>query len=195
MKLDFDFFDIAENQAAESGKVLISEPFLEDNYFKRSVVYLTEHNDNASIGFVLNKSLKMTVNEVISDFPKAEFQVSIGGPVNTNSIHYLHRIGDMIPESLHVKNGIFWGGDFEALKNLVLSGEVKNEDIRFFLGYSGWGEHQLNDELKAKAWLVGEISPELIMKGGDNSFWTEVVSKFDAKYKAWANFPDHPGLN
>ena len=195
MKLDFDFFDIAENQTAESGKVLISEPFLEDNYFKRSVVYLTEHNNSASIGFVLNKSLKMTVNEVINDFPEADFQVSIGGPVSTNSIHYLHRIGDMIPESLHVKNGIFWGGDFEALKNLVLSGEVKNEDVRFFLGYSGWGEHQLDDELKAKAWLVGDISPELIMKGGDSSLWTEVVSKFDVKYKAWANFPDHPGLN
>jgi putative transcriptional regulator len=195
MKLDFDFFDIAENQTAESGKVLISEPFLEDNYFKRSVVYLTEHNENASIGFVLNKTLKMGINEVISDFPETDFHVSIGGPVSTNSIHYLHTIGEMIPESVHVKNGIFWGGDFDALKKMITDGNVKPEEVRFFLGYSGWGENQLDDELKAKAWLVGDISSELIMKGGDSSFWTEVVSKSDAKYKAWANFPDHPGLN
>lgn len=195
MDLNFDFFDISGNQIAESGKILISEPFLEDSYFKRSVVYLTEHNESASIGFVLNKALDMKVNEVIDDFPDVDFHVSLGGPVSTNSIHYLHTLGDLVPESILVNDGIFWGGDFEALKNLILAGQVKKSQLRFFLGYSGWGEHQLQDELKVNAWLVGDIKSDLVMRGGSAEFWTEILSGFEDKYRAWANFPDHPGLN
>ncbi|MCF8224506.1 MAG: YqgE/AlgH family protein [Bacteroidales bacterium] len=195
MNLDFDFFNIANNKVVENGRVLISEPFLSDNYFRRSVVYLTEHSDTATVGFVLNKALNMKISEVLDDFPRIDFQVSLGGPVSTNTIHYLHTLGDSIPESVHVKDGIFWGGDFEVMKSLVRSGEVKNDQLRFFLGYSGWGEKQLEGELELNAWLVGDIPSGLVMKGGSAEFWTDILSNLDAKYKAWANFPDDPGLN
>lgn len=193
--MDFDFFDIAENQVPEMGRILISEPFLSDNYFRRSVVYLTEYNASASIGFVLNKSLNMKINEVIEDFPDVDLTISLGGPVSTDTIHYIHTLGDLIPESIHIKDNIFWGGDFKEMKSLFLQKKVEKNQIRFFLGYSGWGEGQLEQELKQNAWLIGDIPSNLIMKGGSSEFWTEILSGFEAKYKAWANFPDDPGLN
>ena len=134
MEFNIDFFHIANNKIAEKGRVLISEPFLADNYFRRSVVYLTEHSEEGSLGFVLNKSLDMKVSDVIKDFPEADFPVSVGGPVNTNTVHYLHTLGEQVPQSVHVKDGIFWGGDFEIIKTWIRKGEVEPHEIRFCLG-------------------------------------------------------------
>jgi putative transcriptional regulator len=195
MSLNIDFFQISNNKVAERGRVLISEPFLSDNYFRRSVVYLTEHSDTGSIGFVLNKALEMRISDVLDNFPEVEFPLSLGGPVNTNTVHYLHTLGDEIPESVHVKDGIFWGGDFDAMKTLVEDGRATNANLRFFLGYSGWTEMQLEGELELNAWLIGEIPPHLVMKGGSTDFWTSTLEGLDAKYKAWANFPEDPGMN
>lgn len=195
MSLNYDFFHIANEKVAEGGRVLISEPFLSDQYFRRSVVYLTEHSEKGSVGFVLNKTLDMRIADVINDFPDLDFPVTLGGPVSTNTVHYLHTLGDEIPESVHVKEGIFWGGDFEVMKALVKSGRATRKNLRFFLGYSGWTENQLEGELEMNAWLVGEIPPALVMKGGSTEFWTDTLSQLDEKYKVWANFPDDPGLN
>ncbi len=195
MGLNYDFFHIANDKVAEGGRVLISEPFLSDKYFRRSVVYLTEYSEKGSVGFVLNKTLDMRISDVISDFPTVDFPVTLGGPVSTNTVHYLHTLGDEIPESVHVKEGVFWGGDFQMMKALVKAGRATRENLRFFLGYSGWTENQLDGELEMNAWLVGEIPPALVMKGGSAEFWTETLAGLDAKYKAWTNFPDDPGMN
>ncbi len=128
-------------------------------------------------------------------FPDVDFPVSIGGPVSTNTIHYLHTKGDDIPDSVHVKDGIFWGGDFDVVKELVRSGKIGKTDIRFFLGYAGWSEDQLDGEMDMNAWLVGEIPAKMVMDGQGPDFWTKMLSGFEPKYKAWANFPEDPGLN
>lgn len=195
MDLNFDFFNIVNKSLAEGGNVLISEPFLSDNYFRRSVVYLTEHSKEGSVGFVLNKSVDIKIADVISDFPAVDFPVSVGGPVNTNTVHYLHTRGDEIPESVHVKDGIFWGGDFDTIKAMIQAERINQNEIRFFLGYAGWSEEQLDGELEMNAWLLGEIPPKMVMEGMGPDFWTEMLSGFEPKYKAWANFPEDPGLN
>jgi putative transcriptional regulator len=195
MDLNIDFFHIKNTKVAEGGRVLVSEPFLADTYFRRSVVYLTEHNNQGSMGFVLNKALDIKVGDVIDDFPEGDFPVSVGGPVSTNTVHYLHTLGDAVPDSVHVKDGIFWGGDFEALKEQIRIGGAQPSDVRFFLGYSGWTENQLQGELDMHAWLIGEIPAHMVMKGFGADFWVTVLSRFEAKYKAWANFPQDPGLN
>ena len=195
MSLNIDFFKISNDKVAEAGRVLISEPFLRDQYFRRSVVYLTEHTQSGSVGFVLNKSLDMVIGDVIEDFPSVDFPISLGGPVSTNTVHYLHTLGDEIPESVHVKEGIFWGGDFEVMKTLVRAGIAHRDNLRFFLGYSGWSESQLDGELEMNAWLVGELKPDVVMKGGSTEFWTDTLAGLKEKYRAWANFPDDPGLN
>ncbi len=195
MDFNIDFFKIKNDKKVEQGRVLISEPFLEDAYFSRSVVLITEHSEEGTIGFVLNKPIEVKLNEVLQDFPVLNAGISLGGPVNTNTIHFLHTLGGNIPNSVEVKNNIYWGGDFAALKMMVDSGGVKNDQIRFFLGYSGWTANQLQQEIDENAWLVAEIDSALIMKNEKEVFWSDVLKQMDNKYKVWANFPDNPGLN
>jgi putative transcriptional regulator len=195
MELDFNIFKIEYNKVEpKKGRVLVSEPFLQDTYFKRSLVLLTEHSDEGAVGFVLNKPLEVKVNEVMNDFPISKASVSIGGPVSTNTIHYLHTLGDLIPNSVHVLGNIYWGGDFEAVKDMLRAGEISPEQIRFFLGYSGWHAGQLENELKQNSWLITEIKPLQIMKPKEN-IWKATLSQLGEKYRIWSDFPENPGLN
>ncbi len=195
MELDIDFFSIENNKVARQGRVLISEPFLNDTYFRRSVVLLTEHSEEGSVGFVLNKPVDLSVSDVLTDFPEIDTEVSIGGPVNTNTIHYIHTLGEAVPNSVQVFNNLYWGGDFEVIKEMIITGQIKGSEIRFFLGYAGWSPKQLDNELSENAWLVSEMKAEHIMQGPDDNLWKEILEKSGDKYKTWVNFPENPGLN
>ena len=195
MELDIDFFSIENNKVARQGRVLISEPFLNDTYFRRSVVLLTEHSEEGSVGFVLNKPVDLSVTDVLTDFPEIDTEVSIGGPVNTNTIHYLHTLGELIPNSVKVIKNLYWGGDFEVIKELISTGQIKGSEIRFFLGYAGWSPKQLDNELSENAWLVSEMKAAHIMQGPDDNLWKDILEKSGDKYKTWVNFPENPGLN
>ncbi|NJM17193.1 MAG: YqgE/AlgH family protein [Bacteroidales bacterium] len=108
MRFSYNFFEVEGTYAVPAkGKILISEPFLNDSYFKRSIVLLTEHSEDGAVGFVLNKPVSLKVNEIVRDFPYCSAPVSIGGPVSTNTVYYIHTLGDLIPESLPVTNKIF----------------------------------------------------------------------------------------
>ncbi len=196
MELDIDFFSIENNKVARQGRVLISEPFLNDTYFKRSVVLLTEHSEEGSVGFVLNKPVDLNVNDVLTDFPEVEAEISIGGPVNTNTIHYIHTLGERIPDSVKVLENLWWGGDFDTVKDHLVQGTIRPQQIRFFLGYAGWSPKQLENELSENAWLVSEMKPEHIMQGPDDNLWREILEKSgDKKYRTWVNFPENPSMN
>jgi len=195
MQLDFDFFKVEnENMTPEQGRVLISEPLLNDSYFKRSVVLLTEYSGDGAVGFVLNKPIDLPINEVIDDFPKFNATIYVGGPVAKDSIHFLHTLPDLIPNSIHVKDNIYWGGDFERIKELVSEGLIKPSQIRFFLGYSGWSPKQLDEEIENNAWLISEINSEKIMQP-DHSLWTKTLEELGEKYRIWTNCPENPSLN
>ncbi len=195
MELDINIFKIEYNKVApKKGRVLVSEPFLKDTYFKRSLVLLTEHSSDGAVGFVLNKPLEIKASEVINDFPKFGASVSIGGPVSTNTIHYLHTVGNLIPNSVHIIENVYWGGNFEIMKELVSSGELNAIQIRFFLGYSGWQAGQLENELDQNSWLVTEINQSQIMNVSDN-LWKNTVNQLGEKYKIWQNYPENPSLN
>jgi len=195
MDLDYSFFETENNIAPAKGKVLISEPFLQDNYFKRSIVLLTEYSPEGAVGFVLNKPVDLQANEVINDFPETDALVSIGGPVNTDTLHYLHTLGDIVPNSIKVLENIYWGGDFEVIKKLVQSGNLGKEQVRFFLGYSGWHAHQLDDELAENSWVISELDPVEIMAPVSKHFWKATLKKMGKKYEMWANFPENPQMN
>ncbi len=195
-ELDIDFFNIEKSKkVAKQGRILISEPFLNDTYFHRSVVLLTEHSEEGSVGFVLNKPVDLAVTDVLSDFPEIDTRISIGGPVNTNTVHYIHTLGTLIPNSVKVVDDIYWGGDFETIKNLIRNSKMVSNQIRFFLGYSGWSPNQLENELSENAWVVSELGSEKIMAGPDQNLWKETLQKLGSKYRTWINFPDNPGLN
>jgi putative transcriptional regulator len=166
-----------------------------DNYFKRSIVLLTEHNDEGSVGFVLNKPVNMKVNEIMTDLPPVNTVVSLGGPVQTNTLHYIHTLGDIIPGSIKVLDNIYWGGEFDVIKRLLESSSLTNENIRFFLGYSGWQANQLEDELNDNAWVVADIHPDEIMGRMNKVYWNKTLNKLGKKFQMWANFPENPQMN
>jgi putative transcriptional regulator len=169
---------------------------LNDTYFKRSVVLLTEHSEEGSVGFVLNKPVDLSVNDVLNDFPRVDAEMSIGGPVNTNTIHYIHTLGERLPNSVKVLDNLYWGGDFDILKDLIRQDPRLANQVRFFLGYAGWSPKQLDNELSENAWLISEMNAEQIMRGPDNDLWRKILEKSgDKKYRTWINFPENPGMN
>jgi putative transcriptional regulator len=184
-----------QNQVPEKGCVLLSEPFLNDPFFKRTVVLLCEHNEDGAFGFVLNNYIDVALNEVIEDFPEWRNVISIGGPVKSGNLFYLHTLGDLIPESAMVVEGLYFGGDFEKVKELLQRGEIKQNQIRFFIGYSGWSPNQLEDELAEQSWYITQVSNKAIMDTRDKEIWKTIMKKFGPKGKMIANLPDDPTLN
>jgi len=181
------------NIRPQKGKVLISQPFIYDGCFRRSVILLTKYSENDVIGFILNKPLLVTIDDLTDDFPAGESQLSIGGPVATNTLHYLHTFRH-IPDAIEVLNGIYWGGKFETIRQLLDISVMKPDDIRFFLGYSGWSRGQLDDELKGNSWLVGDIRPAQIIHPSQD-LWQKSVKSMGEPYHLWATFPENPGNN
>jgi putative transcriptional regulator len=195
LDLSYDFFRVDKNIIPQKGRLLISEPFLPDKYFRRSVILITEHTDQGSVGFVLNKPLELTINEVFEDFPLIEAEISVGGPVATDSVHFLHTLGDIIPKSVNIIQNVSWGGDFEAVKKLIINGNITSENIRFFVGYSGWAPKQLDRELSENSWIVAELINEKMIFKSDKNIWKESLRKLGQKYKLWAEYPENPVMN
>ncbi len=195
--MDINLFKIETNHVSpEKGRILIAEPFLPGSYFNRSVVLLVAHNDKGSIGFILNKEIDYPIDEIMSDFPDFKAEVSLGGPVSTDSVYFIHSLGDEIPGSIHVKENMYWGGDFEVLKEKIKNGEVKSDQVRFFLGYSGWDEGQLEEELKEDSWVVSEIEQKNVLdKKPSQTSWIDAIRELGGKYSLWENFPQNPSLN
>lgn len=189
--------DISFNNSLEpqKGRVLISEPFLDDPYFKRTTVLLVEHNEEGTIGFILNKILDVPLHSAISGFPVFEGPLCFGGPVCKDQLFYLHTIGDIIGGSLEIKKGLYWGGDFDTVKALIKDERITPAQIRFFIGYSGWNPDQLNSEIKKKSWIVCESKNSLIMKENNTELWADLLKSLGKHYSIMANFPDDPSLN
>lgn len=195
MDLDIDFLQIENKTAPKQGTILISEPFTQDTYFGRSVVLLTEHNENGSLGFILNKPVEVSLQDVISDFPIFDATISIGGPVNTEAIFYIHSLGDKIPNSTKVSQNIYWGGDFDILKLLIESGAVQESQVRFFIGYSGWKPNQLQSEIDRNFWIVTDLYFNDVFTNDKRNIWKSALHKLGEKYKLWTNFPANPSYN
>lgn len=196
MGIEINLFNINHKLTdIKKGSCLISEPFSPDSYFGRSVVLITEHNQQeGTLGYILNKPVDIAIEELITDFPHFDTQCFVGGPVNPDSIHYLHTRKDLFPQSTHVTGNIYWGGDFETLKNLIINNKITPDEIRFYIGYSGWAPKQLQNEIDDKFWIVSKISPHHIMHANKNT-WKDLLNKLGDSYALWANAPTNPGMN
>jgi putative transcriptional regulator len=196
MQPEIDLFAILpEDKIPEKGKILISEPFLPDTFFNRSIVYLTDHTPQGSVGFILNKKLDLQVGAAIEGFEGWNENLSMGGPVAPDTLHYLHNLGDVIPNSVLVEGNIYWGGDIDTIKELIKTGEINQSQIRFFLGYSGWSAGQLERELKENSWVIAKVNSNIVLNNKNDNIWKRVLRSFKNKYRMWADFPDSPEMN
>lgn len=177
------------------GKLLIAEPsILNDISFNRSIVLLSEHNDEGAIGFIINKPSEFTIKDIIPEI-ESDLQIYIGGPVASENLYFVHRMPDLIADSIEIGDGIFWGGNFDDVQQLLDANALTNDDIRFFLGYSGWSKEQLQDELDTTSWKIIENKYHNIFDISHKSFWKNELMKFGGEYKIWANAPENPSLN
>ncbi|MCH2213563.1 MAG: YqgE/AlgH family protein [Flavobacteriales bacterium] len=177
------------------GKLLISDPFMGDDYFSRCVILLCEHNDEGSFGFILNKFVEMDLTEVLEGVPEISNRVSIGGPVENNQLYFLHTLGDRLPGSAEIADGIFVGGDYEILRSLLASKTIDENSVRFFVGYSGWGEGQLMEEISFESWYVSEVGDLNLMDTSRDDLWSQAFREMGGQFTALANFPSDPSLN
>lgn len=180
----------------KKGKLLIAEPALTgDVSFNRSVVLLAEHNHDGSVGFILNKPLEYQINDLITEI-EIPFQVYNGGPVEQDNLYFIHKVPHLINNSIEISDGIYWGGDFDITINLINNKVISEDDIRFFLGYSGWSSLQLDQELTSKSWIVikNEYESEIIQRS-TTAFWKEKMVELGGNYLLWSNAPENPSLN
>lgn len=185
-----------KQQQPLKGRLLVSAPsVLIDSVFSRSVILLAEHNLKGSVGFILNKPLDLTLQDIVPE-ASSNFRVYNGGPVEQDNLYFIHTVPDLIPNSLEIARGVFWGGDFEVLFNLLKEKQISKEAIRFFLGYSGWDFEQLQNELLEKAWLCVENDfNDLILAKTPSLMWKELLAQLGDEFLIWANAPENPVMN
>lgn len=191
--IDFNF---TNNNKLDSGSILISEPFLSDDYFSRSVIFLCDHNKEGSFGFVLNKYVDTKISDFVKGFPEIETKISIGGPVDMSNLFYIHSFGEKVKGSIKTSNELFIGGDFNDVKKILTEDESAANNIRFFIGYSGWDEGQLSSELDSKSWIVlNDMSKDAILDSSNENIWEDTMRNLGGKFELMSKFPINPSDN
>lgn len=179
----------------KKGRLLIAEPsILNDDSFKRAIILITDHSEASSVGFILNRPMQYVLEDLIPDI-ECNFTIYQGGPVEQENLYFIHRIPHLLDDSIEVANGIYWGGNFESLKQLLEDNLIKSTDIRFFLGYSGWGSQQLEDELNTESWFISENDFNNIFIEDEEAIWKNKLLQKGGKYKIWANAPADINMN
>lgn len=191
-----EFFEYKNIEHPQKGDLLLSEPFLPDQHFERTAILLCEHNEEGSFGFVLNKLSILKVDEVLLDVNSFDAELYVGGPVQQNTLHFIHNIEELFEGGQEIVNGLHWGGNFEQLMRMMQFGTVDPQKIRFFVGYSGWSENQLQDEIDHNSWIVARgVHPSYIFNTPPEVLWKNILEKMGGRFKVYANYPPDPNLN
>ena len=178
------------------GSLLIADPsVIGDNNFHRSIILLVEHDHNGSFGFIINNPLNYTTNDITIEM-EYDFPLYYGGPVDQENLFFVHKMGNLIPNSLQIQNDLYWGGDFKKTISLVNDQQLNVNDIKFFLGYSGWSPNQLNLEIESKSWIVKKNSNSSeIFRNKSKSLWSKKMKELGGDFILWSNSPENPYEN
>lgn len=176
------------------GKILVSEPMLPDPNFFRSVILLTQHDETGSLGFVLNHMSIVNVDNVLPEFSVMNIPIFIGGPVGNDQLFFIHTIGSRLDQSQKLMDGLYVGGDLKQLEFMLNNDFAKAEQVRFFVGYSGWDPEQLNNEIKENSWIIASITPDQVMSDSEE-YWKEIMIGLGKEFALMSTFPSNPGLN
>lgn len=190
-----EFFNYKTKLLPKKGRILVSEPHLPDPNFERSIVLICEHNKEGSVGFVLNKPSNSAVSELLEGINSFDLPVFIGGPVEQDTLHFIHRY-ESLEGATEIGDGIYWGGDFERLLFLLESKQLLPEDIKLFLGYSGWAAGQLDEELAIDSWIISDrVDDELLFETDSSKMWRKALQLMGGRFSVYSNYPIDPRLN
>jgi putative transcriptional regulator len=189
-------YEFEKSKELKGGQLLLSEPFMPDENFRRTVVLVCEHTiDNGTVGLIINKPINLRLNDIMEDFPPFKGKVFLGGPVGTDTLQFLHGLGNRIEGSVQLTDNLYWGGDFEQVKQLMREEKVQQNEIRFYLGYSGWSAGQLDSELKDNSWIITPATGKHIFQTPHEVLWREVMQKMGGIYSTMTGYPENPALN
>ena len=179
----------------QKGSILIANPHLADPHFTRSVILLCTHSNEESMGFIINHKTNYLISDMVTELPNCHLPIFEGGPVSLNSLYVLHQYADKISESTHIIDNIYWGGNFNDVIRLIQSGNFHPNAIKFFMGYSGWGKNQLNEEYNEQSWIVSDSSASFVFQTDEQKIWRETLLKLGGGYELLINAPVNPQLN
>lgn len=178
----------------KKGDILISEPLLPDENFSRTVILICDDTNDSHMGFVLNKYEEEKLEDLIDGYENFDKEVFYGGPVQEDFIQTLHT-SHGVEGAINLGNDVFWGGDFEQIKERINLGLESMEDYWFFMGYSGWSEGQLKQELEDNAWLVLKHDLFEVMTTPIDKLWKQCMGWLGKEYEIMSKFPSDPRLN
>lgn len=138
------------------GKIIISTPDNNDPNFVHTHILLVEHNDRGAVGFILHLPLKRNLNELSEFVNQPPVPIYIGGPVDQEHLFFLHRRPDLIDDGMHIKDDVYYAGNFQQVLMHLQDQTLTEKDIRLFIGYAGWDPQQLEEEIKEGSWIVSE---------------------------------------
>ncbi|MFY7900120.1 MAG: YqgE/AlgH family protein [Chitinophagaceae bacterium] len=181
-------------QVVTAGNILLSDPFLKDPNFVRTAILVCEHDDKGSFGFVINKPSDYSLGSLVPSVDFSNFPVFIGGPVQNDTLHFIHSIPKEIG-GFEIEDGVFWGGNFEMVITMLQQQTLQYHQIKFFMGYSGWGSNQLHTEVLEKSWIVTKGNQQLVLATPPDLIWKNALRKMDGEYSLMINYPLDPQLN
>jgi putative transcriptional regulator len=175
-----------------AGSLLVAHPNMLDPNFRRTVLFISEHDPNeGALGVIINRPLDRQVADLVSKIPAAglaEVPVFLGGPVGKNQLMFASFEWQK-DEGLKLNHNV-------ALEQASDAAQQKNPaTICAFVGYAGWGAGQLESELKQKAWLLQKASPSLLKLDRLPNLWFDIMRSLGPWYKMLAAAPDDPSLN
>ncbi len=178
------------------GNAIVATPsIIGDLYFHRSVILMVDYTKNNSMGFIINKKLEISLNKVNNQI-KRPFPLYYGGPVETDNLFFIYKSKINISRSLSISESLSWGGNFDEIIKLINDNEMSENNIKFFLGYSGWSNNQLNKEMNNKNWeVIKNIDHRLIFSNDTENIWKTNLNSIGGEYLLWLNTPENPNNN
>jgi len=179
----------------QAGKLLVSVPLTGDFFFDRSVVLLVEHNEKESFGITLNKKLPLSLKDLFPDTHNENIPIFWGGPVEADTLFFLHSYGDLLKGSLPITSTVYYGASATDLLHSIKKELLDENLIRFYLGYAGWTSGQLEAEIQQKLWIISDCDEKNLF-GKDNKLcWNSVIKSLGSDFSFWLNTPEEPYWN
>ena len=186
------------NKPYGKGHFLIANPVLPDPNFSRTVVLLCNHDEQGSFGLVINRLAPINAKEIFEEIEisgSSSGKIFIGGPVSPSQVFYLCRSKMPLPELDAICDDIYLGMSKELLDNLMTRIEDPHKNIRFYMGYSGWGAGQLAGEMERLSWLTCEAQSEFVFLENEESTWAYAVKSMGKDYEYLIKAPVNPQWN
>ena len=168
-------------QQPGAGMFLVAKRTLDGTYFGRTVVFLIEHDENGTLGLIVNRSSEILLSDALADIDAgsaAAHRLHYGGPVEPSMIMMLVQSQSAAKGMAHVTESVYASVDRGVLDALLAANKDARE-LRFYIGYSGWSAGQLDGELERGSWHVVAADTHAIFAADSDSLWQRLIERLE----------------